>query len=192
LAFGDPDLPLHSPPKLTNIPAPATSRRLPFDNPHSPPSAQAIGTRYTHTTRRHRAHIFGHHSESHDSLRWSIRAERSRCLGRHRRTRRPRRADIAPISCPARKSDTSCGSASPRASQRQPSAMAHGGLSTAQAGASGPKAAHAPSVQSESGQQREEWRSWWKNFKRSDKKAQEQHGTYTRNGAIPRPLHMWI
>ncbi|KAK0247830.1 hypothetical protein B0A54_16538 [Friedmanniomyces endolithicus] len=67
--------------------------------------------------------------------------------------------------------------------------MAHGGLSTAQAGASGPKAAHAPSVQSESGQQREEWRSWWKNFKRSDKKAQEQHAT---QGIFGVPLHYSI
>ncbi|KAK0855635.1 GTPase activating protein (GAP) for Rho1p [Friedmanniomyces endolithicus] len=67
--------------------------------------------------------------------------------------------------------------------------MAHGGISTAQAGAGGPKAAHAPSVQSESGQQREEWRSWWKNFKRSDKKAQEQHAT---QGIFGVPLHYSI
>ncbi|KAK0808629.1 GTPase activating protein (GAP) for Rho1p [Friedmanniomyces endolithicus] len=67
--------------------------------------------------------------------------------------------------------------------------MAHGGVSTAQATAGGPKAANAPSVQSESGQQREEWRSWWKNFKRSDKKAQEQHAT---QGIFGVPLHYSI
>ncbi|TKA83310.1 hypothetical protein B0A55_00594 [Friedmanniomyces simplex] len=54
--------------------------------------------------------------------------------------------------------------------------MAHGGASTAQAGVGGPRAAPPPSIQSsESGQQKKELTSWWKNFKRSDKKAQEQH-----------------
>jgi len=56
--------------------------------------------------------------------------------------------------------------------------MAHGGASTAQAGVGGPRAA-LPPLQSESVQQKEGLASWWRGFKRNDKKTQEQqHGTY--------------
>lgn len=65
--------------------------------------------------------------------------------------------------------------------------MAHGGVSTAQAGVGGPKAAPTPSIQSESVQQKRDLASWWKTFKRSDKKAQEQHGTYSQNKMIFSP-----
>lgn len=53
--------------------------------------------------------------------------------------------------------------------------MATGSPSTAQAVAGGPKAA--PSSQSEAVQSKRDLASWWKQFKRSDKKPQEQSGT---------------
>lgn len=52
--------------------------------------------------------------------------------------------------------------------------MATGSPSTAQAIAGGPKPA--PSSQSEAVQSKRDLASWWKQFKRSDKKPQEQSG----------------
>ncbi|KAK5746833.1 GTPase activating protein (GAP) for Rho1p [Elasticomyces elasticus] len=52
--------------------------------------------------------------------------------------------------------------------------MPHGGVSTAQAGVGGPRAAPPPMLGSESVQQKRDLASWWKTFKRGDKKAQEQ------------------
>lgn len=51
--------------------------------------------------------------------------------------------------------------------------MANGGAPTAQAVSGGPKPAPA---YSETAQQKRDLTSWWKQFKRSDKKAQEQQG----------------
>lgn len=57
-----------------------------------------------------------------------------------------------------------------------PSAMASGGPSTAQAGGGGPRPA--PPAQNERVEQKRDLASWWKNFKRGDKKAQETQGTH--------------
>lgn len=55
--------------------------------------------------------------------------------------------------------------------------MASGGPSTAHAGAGGPKPAPPP-VQSERVEQKRDLASWWKNFKRGDKKAPDIPGTF--------------
>ncbi|KAK3673385.1 GTPase activating protein (GAP) for Rho1p [Recurvomyces mirabilis] len=55
--------------------------------------------------------------------------------------------------------------------------MANGGASIAQAAGPGPKPLPLSAQQPESAQQKKDLASWWRNFKRSDKKAQEQQGT---------------
>lgn len=66
--------------------------------------------------------------------------------------------------------------------------MATGSPSTAQAVAGGPKAA--PSSQSEAVQSKRDLASWWKQFKRSDKKPQEQSAPAP--GIFGIPLHTSI
>jgi len=59
--------------------------------------------------------------------------------------------------------------------------------SSAQAGAAGPKPIATPGAQHEQAE-RKDLASWWRAFKRSDKKAQEQQGTRERRFLIPFPM----
>ncbi|RMY21244.1 hypothetical protein D0865_16636, partial [Hortaea werneckii] len=65
--------------------------------------------------------------------------------------------------------------------------MASGGPSTAQAGGGGPRPA--PPAQNERVEQKRDLASWWKNFKRGDKKAQE---TQAPSGIFGVPLQQSI